>query len=77
METREIFRNFPFFLEIAFYIIAIGAMAVFIYGFYRRYKKYRQGRDADRFNNIMSRFGKALGTMITNATVLNATPMPV
>ena len=69
METREIFRNFPFFLEIAFYVIAIGAMAVFIYGFYRRYKKYRQGRDAERFNNVMSRFGKALGTMITNATV--------
>ena len=69
LETREIFRNFPFFLQIAFYVIAFSAIAVFAYGFYRRYKKYRQGRDADRFNNLAGRFMKAAKMMATNATV--------
>ena len=69
METREIFRNFPFFLQIAFYIIAFASIGVFLYGFYRRYRKYRQGRDADRFNNIIARFGKAAALMASNATI--------
>jgi len=69
METREIFRNFPFILEITFYIVAFAASAVFLYGFYRRYKKYRRGRDAERFNKIMLRFGKAAAKMASNATI--------
>jgi Fe-S oxidoreductase/nitrate reductase gamma subunit len=69
METREIFRNFPFILEIAFYIIAFASIAVFLYGFYRRYKKYRQGRDAERFNNLVARFSKAAATMAKNSTI--------
>ncbi len=69
METREIFRNFPLILEIIFYVIAFASMAVFIYGFYRRYKKYRKGRDAERFNKILARFGKAAAIMAKNSTV--------
>ena len=69
METREIFRNFPFFLEIAFYLIAFASVAFFIYGFYRRYKKYRRGRDAERFDNLLARFGKAAAIMATNSTI--------
>jgi len=69
METREIFRNFPFLMQMAFYVIAIGSMAVFGYGFFRRYKKYRQGRDAERFNNILARFAKAAATMASNRTI--------
>jgi Fe-S oxidoreductase/nitrate reductase gamma subunit len=69
LETREIFRNFPFFLQMAFYVIAFSAIAVFVYGFFRRYKKYRQGRDAGRFNNLGGRFLKAAKLMATNATV--------
>ncbi len=69
METREIFRNFPFLMQMAFYVIAIGSMAVFAYGFFRRYKKYRQGRDAERFNNILARFAKAAATMASNRTI--------
>ncbi|MCF6360161.1 MAG: 4Fe-4S dicluster domain-containing protein [Cyclobacteriaceae bacterium] len=69
METREIFRNFPFLMQMAFYVIAIGSMAVFAYGFFRRYKKYRQGRDAERFNNIIARFAKAAAIMASNRTI--------
>jgi len=69
METRDIFRNFPLFLEIIFYLVAFASIAVFLYGFYRRYKKYRQGRDAERFNHIIARFGKAAAIMAKNSTV--------
>ncbi len=69
METREIFRNFPFFLEITFYLVAFASIAVFIYGFYRRYKKYRKGRDAERFNNLLTRFSKAAAIMAKNSTI--------
>jgi len=69
METREIFRNFPFFLEITFYLIAFASIAVFVYGFYRRYKKYRQGRDAERFNHLLARFSKAAAIMAKNSTI--------
>ncbi len=69
METREIFRNFPFFLEITFYLVAFASIAVFIYGFYRRYKKYRQGRDAERFNHLLARFSKAAAIMAKNSTI--------
>ncbi len=69
METREIFRNFPLFLEIAFYLIAFASMAVFFYGFYRRYKKYRKGRDAERFDQLLARFGKAAKIMADNSTI--------
>jgi len=69
METREIFRNFPFLMQMAFYVIAVGSMVVFAYGFFRRYKKYRQGRDAERFNNLLARFAKAAATMATNRTI--------
>ena len=69
METREIFRNFPFFLEITFYLVAFASIAVFIYGFYRRYKKYRQGRDAERYNHLLARFSKAAAIMAKNSTI--------
>ncbi len=69
METREIFLNFPHWMVVVFYIVGLGTSAFFIYGFWRRYRKYRRGKDADRFNNLVGRFFKALGAMATNKTV--------
>jgi Fe-S oxidoreductase len=67
--TREVFRNFPFWMQIVFYVVGLGTSAFFIYGFWRKYKKYRRGADAGRFNNLIGRFFKALGMMTTNRTV--------
>ena len=69
METREIFRNFSSFMQIAFYLIALFAIIAFCYGFFRKYKKYRQGKDAGRFNNLIKRFLKAAAIMGKNSTV--------
>jgi Fe-S oxidoreductase/nitrate reductase gamma subunit len=72
--TREIYRNFPPILEIAFYVVAFLATAVFIYGFYRKYAKYRKGKDAGRFNNLVGRFFKAMAVMGKNSTVFKRDP---
>lgn len=69
LETREIYRNFPEAMQIAFYLIAFLASAAFLYGFYKKYKKYKQGRDAGRFNNLFARFMKAAAIMGKNSTV--------
>lgn len=69
IETREIFRNFPLLMQIIFYIVAFGTIAVFCYGFYHKYKKYRKGRDAGRWDNLGGRFMKAARMMASNKTV--------
>ncbi|MDH5598553.1 MAG: 4Fe-4S dicluster domain-containing protein, partial [Cyclobacteriaceae bacterium] len=69
LETRDIYRNFPDLLQIAFYVIAAVTMGIFIYGFFLKYKKYRRGRDAGRFNDILKRFMKTLAIMGKNSTV--------
>ncbi len=69
IETREIYRHFPFVLEVIFYIVAFSTIGIFIYGFYLKYKKYKKGRDADRFNNLLKRFLKAAAIMGKNSTV--------
>ncbi|MBS1975883.1 MAG: (Fe-S)-binding protein [Bacteroidetes bacterium] len=69
IETREIYRHFPFVLEIIFYVVAFSTIGFFIYGFYRKYQKYRKGREAGRFNNLAGRFLKAAAIMAKNSTV--------
>ncbi|MDH5379811.1 MAG: heterodisulfide reductase-related iron-sulfur binding cluster [Cyclobacteriaceae bacterium] len=68
-ETREIYRNFPFLMQIAFYVIAFATIGFFVYGFYLRIRKYKKGRDAGRMNNVLGRFMKAAAIMGKNSTV--------
>ena len=67
--TREVFRNFPVWMQIAFYVVGLATVGFFLFGFWLKYKKYRRGRDAGRFNNLGGRFFKALALMATNKTV--------
>ena len=34
--TREIFWNTPLWLKVVFYVLSVGAIAVFAYGVWRR-----------------------------------------
>ena len=67
--TREIFRNFPLWMQALFYVVGFATIGFFLFGSWLRIKKYRRGRDAGRFNQLPSRFFKALGIMATNATI--------
>ncbi len=67
--TREIFRNFPTWMQIVFYVVGLATVGFFIFGFWKKYKKYSRGSDNGRFNNFAGRFFKALALMATNKTV--------
>lgn len=67
--TREIFLHLGTGPQVAFYVLGGLASVTFIYGFWRRYKKYRRGRAENRFDNLGGRIARAFVTIITNATV--------
>jgi len=69
IETREIYRHFPPVLEILFYVVAFSTIGFFLYGFYLRYRKYRKGSDAGRFNDLIKRFLKVGAIMSRNSTI--------
>jgi Fe-S oxidoreductase/nitrate reductase gamma subunit len=69
LPTREVFRNFTFLMQLIFYIVSFGSIGVFVYGFYRRIQKYRKGRPAHRFNNLLKRVLKAKLIMARNSTI--------
>ena len=72
--TREIFRNFPFLMQLIFYLVSFGAMGVFFYGFYLRIKKYRRGKPDYRFNNLGKRFMKGKLRMLSGEHYLLRDP---
>src|SRR5580765_6030153 len=45
--TRETFGNIPISSQVAFYGLAVVAVAVFGYGVWRRFRLWRQGRPID------------------------------
>lgn len=69
MPTREIFRNFPFLMQLIFYVVSFSAIGVFLYGFYLRIRKYRRGKPVHRFNHLGQRFVKAARIMAQNSTI--------
>jgi hypothetical protein len=69
--TREIFAHFPDWMQWTFYAVAGMSSLVFLYGFYRRYKKYRRGRAVNRFDNIGERIHRALVAIAQNRTIFH------
>ncbi len=67
--TREIFLHFPQWMQLAFYAVAGVTSLAFLYGFYRRYLKYRRGRAINRFDNLGQRITRALAAIASNSTV--------
>ena len=61
--AREVFRHFPAFLVVAFYLIAFVALGAFVRGFWLRINKYRAGRPAHRLNLIRERILRAVRTI--------------
>lgn len=67
--TREIFLHLGTLPQVLFYVLGAIATVCFLYGFWRRYKKYRKGRAENRFDRLWHRIRRALVVIITNATV--------
>lgn len=67
--TREIFLHFSVWMQVAFYIVSAVASLVFLYGFYRRIRKYRQGRRENRFDHLPARVRRALLRIMAHSTL--------
>ena len=62
--TREIFLHLGTGPQVAFYVLGGLASVTFLYGFWRRYKKYRRGRSENRFDNLGGRIARAFVTAV-------------
>jgi Fe-S oxidoreductase len=69
--TREIFQGFPFWLELVFYGFSAVISLVFLYGFYRRFQKYRRGRPVNRFDHLGQRIARAAKIIAQNRTLFH------
>ncbi|MEC7584581.1 MAG: heterodisulfide reductase-related iron-sulfur binding cluster [Planctomycetota bacterium] len=67
--TREIFLHLDTWMQVVFYIVSFLAIGVFLYGFWRRFKKYRRGRSENRFDQLPRRIGRAFKTILLNSSV--------
>jgi Fe-S oxidoreductase len=66
-EGREVFLGFGDATVIAFYLLTLVASVVFLYGFWRRLRKYRKGKPAGRFS--LKRLGPAIKELGSQRTV--------
>jgi Fe-S oxidoreductase len=55
--------------EVLFYLLALLAVVVFLWGVYRRVGKYRRGRGVDRFDRLGSRIAHAAQLVARNAAL--------
>ena len=64
--TREIYLNLPMWAQVVFYVVSGIASLIFLWGFWRRIKKYRQGRADHRFDRMGRRIKRAVNIDMTS-----------
>lgn len=52
-ETREVFRNSSFAAKLLFYLLSFGVIGLFLFGWWRRIRKYTRGRRSGRFAALL------------------------
>lgn len=72
--SREVFQQFPSWLIVLFYVLSFTSIAVFLYGFYRRLRKYLRGRAANRFDHLLKRFLNAVSLVAKHSTIKKRDP---
>ena len=69
METREIFWSLGAAEILAFYAVGVLAIAMFLYGIYRHFAKYRRGRPLSVPVDIVSGMRRMLLDVVTHRTL--------
>ncbi|MEN8040556.1 MAG: heterodisulfide reductase-related iron-sulfur binding cluster [Actinomycetota bacterium] len=64
---REVFLGFPGWSIAVFYVATTAAIGIFLWGFYRRFRKYARGKSVSRLD--FKRFLHALGDLASNRTI--------
>jgi Fe-S oxidoreductase/nitrate reductase gamma subunit len=66
---RQIFESMSPAMVVAFYGIAWGAMAIFAWGLWRRFTKYRSGQAVNIFDRLWTRVFSITQAMATHSTL--------
>lgn len=66
---RQIFESMSPAMIVAFYSVAWGAVAIFTWGLWRRFAKYRRGRTANIFDRLWTRVIFVTHAMATHSTL--------
>jgi len=70
-ETRDVFWNFPVWLEIVWYFLASASVVVFIYGIARPLAKYLRGHDGQwpSRSEMPRRLREAFGVLLSHVSI--------
>ena len=67
--TRILFRDFPVWMMVAFYIAAISAIGAFCYGTYAQIRKYRRGARSGAWSPFWPRFIEMVGVLLSHRMI--------
>ncbi len=67
--TRVLFDNFPLWMLTTFYVVAIGAIGVFLYGVWAQIRKYRRGMRAGAWSPFWPRFRTMFARVLDHKTI--------
>lgn len=67
--SRPVFYLFPPWMKVLFYSIAFAATLIFLYGMWRRVRRYARGAPDGRGDRLVGRFGRALADVATSSSV--------
>lgn len=72
--TRILFRDFPTWMMVVFYLAAISAIVSFCYGAYAQIRKYRRGVRSGAWSPFWPRFADMVGAVLTHRTIKRRAP---
>jgi Fe-S oxidoreductase/nitrate reductase gamma subunit len=75
VHTREIFETLSLPDKLAFYALATSAIAIFSFGAFQRFRKYRRGRPAGRLRMPFTRTVRRSVAIGSNSTVAKRDPL--
>ena len=67
--TRILFRDFPVWMMVAFYVAGISALGSFAYGTYAQIRKYRRGARSGAWSPFWPRFIEMVRTVLSHRTI--------
>lgn len=67
--TRVLFDNFPLWMLVTFYLVAFGAIGVFLYGVWAQIRKYRRGTRSGAWSPFWPRFLTMFARVLDHKTI--------
>jgi len=71
--TRILFQDFPAWMLVSFYVVAICAIAVFLYGCYAQVRKYARGRSLSK-DGLWGGIKRMIEALLTHSTLRRRDP---